>query len=547
MLEIFGYKFKTRDALIAIVIASAVLRFWGLGSAEVFHDEGFYAFRSIGYLDYIQNDSQTTPIQWFANSAMPFWTNLSFHDHPPLYFLIQYIFFGIFGDSLFVARLPSVLAGLGSIILIFYIVRKLFRSDSAGLLAALLLGVNHIHSWISRSSLMESLQVLAILGCIYLFLEFLENKKLWFWFGASLGICFLIKYTSVFLIPVFAVILLARHRSVFFQKELWLACLVAAAIFSPVLIYNFNLYRSVGHFDLQFSYLFHQVTPEWQASLGKTQDPFSDIMVNLIAMYSIPFLLSVLAGFILGVWKLFLDRKKENQAGIVLSVSAVIAITLMLMGVGSAYRFIALYAPFFVILSAIFLLWLKDYFKGRNIFIPILIVFILYELFFTIDGIFLTFPDFGVVKLDQYFDRVFDGQRPAIPPSSSNPHLEKIIQDNLSNYPKSAAPSMLIYDENMGLSSHLWVFTRRIYYHGVPAVTTGQFKALLRSNGAATLKGYKIYFVKASQYTSINPYFSTPDAADLEIFLKENLGIKPALEITGYDNLPMFEVYEFSM
>lgn len=551
MLDIFGYKFKSRDILIAIVIGAAVLRFWGLGTAEVFHDEGFYAFRSIGYLDYIQNDSQTTPIQWFANSAMPLWTNLSFHDHPPLFFLIQHLFFGIFGDSLFVARLPSVLAGLGSITLLFLIVRRLFKNEYAGLLAALLLATDHIHTWISRSSLMESAQIFAILVCIYLFLKFCENRKLWYWLGLALGASFLVKYTSIFLVPVFGIILLVKYRWTFFEKELWFACLLAAVVFSPVIIYNFNLYRSVGHFDLQFSYLFHQATPEWQASLGKVQDPFSDIGNNLLAMYSIPLLLLSLGGFAMGVWKLFVGGKKSESQGagdaIILAGLSVIALTLMFTAVGSAYRFLALYSPFFVILSVIFLLWLEGQLENRNIFIAITVIFILYELFFTVDGIFLTFPDFGVVKLDQYFDMAFDGQRPPSPPNSSNPHLEKVIQENLGNYPKSNVPAMLVYDENISLSERLWVFTRRIYYHGIPAVTTGQFKSLLRSQGAATLKNYTIYFVKAGQNTVLNPDFSTPDAADFEMFLRQSLGVNPAAVITGYQDLPMFTVYKFTM
>ncbi len=542
MIDILGYKIKSRDALMVIVIISAILRFWGLGSAEIFHDEGFYAFRSIGYLDYIQNDSQTTPIQWFANTALPWWTNLSFHDHPPLFFLVQHLFFALFGDSLFFARLPSALAGIASIVLIFLIGRRVFKDERAGLLMALLLGINHIHSWISRSALMESVQILAALACLYLFLLFLEDAKKWFWVGALLGISFLIKYTSIFLVPVFAVILLMKYRQLFLRKELWYACALAAVIFSPVLMYNFNLYRSVGHFDLQFAYLFHQATPEWQASLGKIQDPFSDIGGNLLAMYSIPFLLLAASGFVLGIRGLFM---KEKWA--IMAVSSVLMITLILVAIGSAYRFIALYSPFFVILAAAFLLWLEAYVNDRNIFMIVLAVVIVYELYFTFDGIFLTFPDFGVVKLDHYFDQVFNGSRPAFPPNSSNPHLEKIIEENLSNYPASTTPSLLVYDENISLSERLWVFTRRVYYHGIPAVTTGQFKALLRTQGTGALKNYKIYFVKASQYTSLNPNFSTPDAADLELFLQGTLGTSPAVRITGYQGLPMFDVYEFSM
>src|SRR3989344_2226941 len=145
MFTIFSYRISEKQILIAILLLGAVLRFWGLGSAEIFHDEGLYAFRSIGYFDYIQNDTQTTPVQWLAvrtsaelsrtpspNGSLPFWTSLSFHDHPPLFFLVQNIFFRIFGDSLFAARLPSVLAGLGSIYLVYLIGKKLSKNELAG-------------------------------------------------------------------------------------------------------------------------------------------------------------------------------------------------------------------------------------------------------------------------------------------------------------------------------------------------------------------------------------------------------------------------------
>ena len=77
MFNIFSYKITengfgkltTRHFLIAILLIGAILRFWGLGSAEIFHDEGLYAFRSIGYVDYIQNDDQTTPVQWFRDAV----------------------------------------------------------------------------------------------------------------------------------------------------------------------------------------------------------------------------------------------------------------------------------------------------------------------------------------------------------------------------------------------------------------------------------------------------------------------------------------------
>ena len=251
-----------KQILIAILLLGALLRFWGLGSAEFFHDEGFYAFRSVGYLDYLQSDDQTTPIQWFKDGDLPFWTSLSFHDAPPLFFLVQNFFFRIFGDSLFAARLPSALAGIASIYLVYLLGKRFFQSERTGqlvgILAALLLAVNHIHIWISRSSLLESLQIFLILLNIYYFFVFLENPKKWKMFGLTLGLAFLAKYTSGFLAQVYGAYLLIFKRDLLKKRELYLTLALAVILFSPVFIYNFYLYQAVGHFDLQFAYLFGQ-------------------------------------------------------------------------------------------------------------------------------------------------------------------------------------------------------------------------------------------------------------------------------------------------
>src|SRR3989344_8863142 len=153
--------------LIAIMVLGGALRLWNLGAAELTFDEGLYAFRSVGYLDYLESAAQPTPIQHFDKTLAPFWTRLSFHDHPPLFFLIQYIFFSMFGDSLLVARLPSALTGIASLLVVFLITKELFQkyttrilnipiSEWAALSAALLLSVNFAHILMSRLSMMEA-------------------------------------------------------------------------------------------------------------------------------------------------------------------------------------------------------------------------------------------------------------------------------------------------------------------------------------------------------------------------------------------------------
>lgn len=555
MFTIFSYKITEKQLLIAIILIGAILRFWGLDSAEIFHDEGIYAFRSIGYVDYIQNNDQTTPVQWFKDAVLPWWASFSFHDAPPGFFIIQNIFFNIFGDSLFAARLPSALAGILAIWLIYLIGKKIFSAEKEkngylGLLAAFLLAINHIHIWISRSSLIESLLIAAILLNIYCFFRFLENPKKWFSFGLTLGFCFLIKYNSFFLVPVYLLYALIVKPS-FYRDRRWYSVFgLSLLLFLPVIVYNFCLYKSVGHFDLQFSYLFGQNTPEWRVSLGKINDPFSDILSNLNAMYSAPFLLASILGAFYSLWILIKDFRAVrsfNQRGssILFLWLNLIFITILLVAVGSAFRFISLY----VFAAILFMVYLFSYFlekfRNFNFFRILIAVFLVYEIFFTIEGIFLTFPDFGVQKLDQYLNAVFGNQRSALRPSNQNPHLDKIIQSFIKYRSLSNKQWMIVYDENISLSTRLWVFARRLYYHGIPVNTTKQFLGLLRSKGAEALNGYEIYFIKVTEYSSLNEYLSIPDAADFENFLKTEQGLSPTETIYGYDNLPMFIIYKF--
>ena len=565
MIEVFGRKIEIKYVLLCVILFGAILRFWGLGSAEFFHDEGFYAFRSIGYLDYIQNDYQTTPIQWFKDlPSLPWWTHFSFHDHPPLFFLIQNIFFKVLGDSLFIARLPSALAGIASIYLAYLLGKKSFQDyksptssgsrtfmgEYAGLFAAFLLSINLIHIWISRSSLMESVQILFILWNIYLFFQFLEDQRRWKLFAVTLGLSFLTKYTSIFLLPAYGTYLLIFYRNFYKKRELYFALGLAALIFSPVLIYNFYLYKSVGHFDLQFAYLFKQATPEWQFSLGKTQDPFSNIISNLLLLYSIPFLLAGILGIIYSIFicaKNFQARiwDRRNQM-ILFWLFNFIFITLMLIKVGSAFRFIVLYAVPAIMLIAVLFDYLRTRFNQEIISKVLIAIFLIYESYFA-SNIFFTFPDFGIAQLDKYLNSELGDQRSLAIPASPNPHLNQIIKDNALWFTPMGKSILIIYDENIGLSPRLWLITRRNYYHGIPALTVNQFKNLIKDDSNSRFHGYNIYFVKASDKTYLNPLYFNPAAQEFEAFLRQQLSLSPDKMIYGYNNLLMFTAYKFSL
>ncbi|MDP3764439.1 MAG: glycosyltransferase family 39 protein [bacterium] len=561
---------RNSKILIAIMALAGILRLWGLGSAELLFDESFYSFRSIGWLDYLESPYQTTPVQWFIPSEveglmdgesnrtmsgtnMPWWLKLSFHDHPPLFFLIQKVFFNLFGDSLFISRLPSAIFGLGFVYLIYLIGKKLFKKESAGLISAFIAAISFAHISLSRLAMLESVLFFFILLNIYYFLKLLEMdsasspqaKKYWWQFGLTFGMAMLTKYIAVFLIPTYLVFLVIKKVQPSWKVEpsriswrsICLAIVLAIIIFSPVIVYNIYSYKTFGHFDLQLAYLLKQDTP-WpiEAFGGKTQDPFSKIGENLPAVFSMPFLVIVLISLV------FATIKQRKELSLVLI--SFVFIILLLTQTGSAIRFVSLLVipAIFFITAFILFLWQKPYrFLSVGLIFTAIICSELY--FFAFSK-----PDYGVVKLDKYFDSVFNGNRPENLPTHLNPYLNKVIQDYSQKYPATLAPTGIIYDDNIALQAQLWLFSRRQYYHGIPVMTASNFENIIEKNGVSAFKDFTLYFVKAEEASPLKPTISTEYAKNIEALLQKN-NQKPVITITGYGTnaIPAFKVYKFSL
>ncbi|MEK7078266.1 MAG: glycosyltransferase family 39 protein [Patescibacteria group bacterium] len=541
--------------LVVVIAIAAIIRLWSLGSDELVFDEGLYAFRSIGYLDYLESPSQTTPIQWLADKPqLPLWLNFSFHDHPPLFFLIQYLFFEAFGDSLMVARLPSALAGIGAVILLFLITSRLLKNKLAGLFSAAIMAVSFASVSVARLSMMESLLFFLVLLNILFFLKFLEmdsagsprDKKYWRQFGLTLGLAFLTKYVAFFLIPTYFVYLLICRRDLFRNRYLYQGLILAILVFSPVIIYNLYSYQTFGHFDLQFGYLLKQKLPWDTAAIGgKTQEPFSNIFSNLSAIYSIPFLIISALGFFIA-----LANKKLRQNSWLI-ILATIFMTLLFGVIGSAIRFVAMYALAMSFFSGVTFLILWD--KKQKIAIVVLSLFLIYELASSINFIFLNPPDYGVVKLDKYFDSVLGNARAEIIPTHSNPHLNKVIQKFAAGRPATLKPTGpdgtvgagIIYDDNIAAPSMLWLFSRRQYYQGLPIMPTSAFQEKIKTD-PSVFNGFELYFIKGEPAAPLKPLDLTGAAAQIEQSLIQSK-LNPTAIIKTSSNNIAFKVYKFSL
>lgn len=88
-------------------------------------------------------------------------------DKPPVFFYVQAFFFALFGVHETVALLPSFLAGILSVLLV-YLICKEFHGEVAGRWAALMMAVSPAATEMSVLGLVDGLLVTTILWSLWL-------------------------------------------------------------------------------------------------------------------------------------------------------------------------------------------------------------------------------------------------------------------------------------------------------------------------------------------------------------------------------------------
>ena len=212
--QITECKMSRHQKRIFVVVLSlaAILLFFRLGRHDMLGDDATYAFRSISYVDYMSSETQTTPLQWFGER--PSWSLLSFHDHPPVYFLTEHLFFRLFGISVLTSRLLSAVAALGTSLVVFFIAYRQ-SGFSAGVFSAVALVLNNHFIWTGRVGFLESLFIFFMICGLFFFLKSLRDQKYFPVVGIFFSLALMTKYTFLFVLPPVFIFLLWRHRWVF--------------------------------------------------------------------------------------------------------------------------------------------------------------------------------------------------------------------------------------------------------------------------------------------------------------------------------------------
>ena len=172
---------------------------------------------------------------------------LSYVDHPPLAIWLGTLCFRLFGAPAALGfRLPFLLMFAGSTWLIFLIGKRLFGAR-AGFWAAVALNLSAVFSlstacFFQPDGPMVLFWLAAVLCLTHIFFPPQPRHPVLWWLaaGAMLGLGMLCKYPMVFLaIGVLAFLLTQKeHRWWLIHPGPYLAAVIAAAVFSPVLVWN---------------------------------------------------------------------------------------------------------------------------------------------------------------------------------------------------------------------------------------------------------------------------------------------------------------------
>ncbi len=218
-------KKRERVVLISILVFSFATRVYNLGlPPKEYFDEVYHAFTAKVIL---HNDPKAwewwnTPPSGFAYE----WT------HPPLAKLGMFLGMKIFGENSFGYRIPGVIFGVGSVLLVYLIARELFKDGAIGLLSAGVFSLDGLPLVMSRIGMNDSYLLFFSLLTIYLFLR---NKN--FLSAVAFGLAIASKWSAIWVTPILFILWLKRNLPAGRQGNRFEPGLFLSFLFLPFAIY----------------------------------------------------------------------------------------------------------------------------------------------------------------------------------------------------------------------------------------------------------------------------------------------------------------------
>jgi hypothetical protein len=316
------------------------------------------------------------------------------------------------------------------------------------------------------------------------------------------------------------------------------------------------MYTKTGHFDLQFARLFGQNSP-WHLS-GLSSNFFGNLVSiwrPLARAVSLPYFVLFLGGLV------FCARFFKVYF---LPLCAFIFLTILLTFYGTSMHFLSIYTVFMAFFVAalyhgVLIKYAKRIYWTKTIKIAGMAL-VFYLFIFAANNHILFFSSLhsnqswlisaspsinrGVKQLDDYLEKVIKDGAVATD-FDQYTHIKRgypRLRQYLASRPNPTPQQIIIFDDNFGWFSKLWLFDRRAFYYNLPIVSMIDYMTKITPANGSKLRD--LYFVKTTSFGAMEgEKFVNHNAEILEKVLKSN-SFAP-VEIKRRDGQVAYLVYHW--
>ncbi len=208
--------FSWRVLAVCLIAYSLVMRIFAGAFSDIIHEEAYY---------------------WMYAQHL----NIGYLDHPPMVAWLIALSTSLFGNSELAVRLPAFACWIVAAVFMYKLTLRFF-DKTAAIRTVLLLAVLPIYFSTGQLMTPDAPLYACWAGSLFFLERVLVGKKKWAWLGVGIcaGLGMLSKYTMALIAPATLVYLLVDRdsRRWLISPQLYMAVILAAVIFSPVLIWN---------------------------------------------------------------------------------------------------------------------------------------------------------------------------------------------------------------------------------------------------------------------------------------------------------------------
>lgn len=219
---------KSKVLLLGIILLAAILRFYRLAEYPALNaDEAAIGYNAYSLIE-TGKDEHGNP--WPIHFE-------SFNDYKPgLYFYLVLPFVKVLGLTELAVRIPGALLGVGTVLILYFLVKELFKDRKLALVSSLFLAISPWHLHFSRGGWEVNAATFLIVCGVWLFLKALKNPKYFTLCTLSFALSLYAYHAARIIVPLLGVGLLFSFRKDLAgkTKSLLIALVVGLVVLAPL-------------------------------------------------------------------------------------------------------------------------------------------------------------------------------------------------------------------------------------------------------------------------------------------------------------------------